>query len=134
MLYPSHLRDVCLQCRHCTRLLICFFFFLMIRRPPRSTLFPYTTLFRSDLGGAVGLRREPANRGGLRVGEARALVRLAEVLGPVAARLALRALALEVLGGADVGDVLVEGHARGEPLGRHGARLVLHRGLPWGAL
>src|SRR2546422_5475004 len=27
------------------------FFFLMIRRPPRSTLFPYTTLFRSDLGG-----------------------------------------------------------------------------------
>src|SRR2546426_3630072 len=27
-----------------------FFFFLMIRRPPRSTLFPYTTLFRSDPG------------------------------------------------------------------------------------
>src|SRR5256885_7198034 len=27
-----------------------FFFFLMIRRPPRSTLFPYTTLFRSDAG------------------------------------------------------------------------------------
>src|SRR2546427_5374146 len=26
------------------------FFFLMIRRPPRSTLFPYTTLFRSDHG------------------------------------------------------------------------------------
>ena len=25
----------------------CFFFFLMIRRPPRCTLFPYTTLFRS---------------------------------------------------------------------------------------
>src|SRR5438445_12910886 len=25
----------------------CFFFFLVIRRPPRSTLFPYTTLFRS---------------------------------------------------------------------------------------
>src|SRR3712207_3941884 len=32
------------------RSLVCyfFFFFLMIRRPPRSTLFPYTTLFRSD--------------------------------------------------------------------------------------
>src|SRR6266480_2283507 len=29
-----------------------FFFFLMIRRPPRSTLFPYTTL--SDLGGFIG--------------------------------------------------------------------------------
>src|ERR1039457_4923985 len=28
-----------------------FFFFLMIRRPPRSTLFPYTTLFRSILAG-----------------------------------------------------------------------------------
>src|SRR5256885_4377044 len=28
-----------------------FFFFLMIRRPPRSTLFPYTTLFRSLVGG-----------------------------------------------------------------------------------
>src|SRR5256885_3200220 len=28
-----------------------FFFFLMIRRPPRSTLFPYTTLFRSLMGG-----------------------------------------------------------------------------------
>src|SRR2546422_2418330 len=27
---------------------ITFFFFLMIRRPPRSTLFPYTTLFRSS--------------------------------------------------------------------------------------
>src|SRR5215475_15027972 len=27
-----------------------FFFFLMIRRPPRSTLFPYTTLFRSGPG------------------------------------------------------------------------------------
>src|SRR2546429_6124450 len=27
--------------------LLAFFFFLMIRRPPRSTLFPYTTLFRS---------------------------------------------------------------------------------------
>src|SRR3712207_6961933 len=26
----------------------CYFFFLMIRRPPRSTLFPYTTLFRSS--------------------------------------------------------------------------------------
>src|SRR2546422_4531481 len=29
------------------------FFFLMIRRPPRSTLFPYTTLFRSAIVGAV---------------------------------------------------------------------------------
>src|SRR2546426_1190282 len=60
-----------------------FFFFLMIRRPPRSTLFPYTTLFRSGedaarpqldaqrlhqgvdpgLAGAVaGHQRQPAER------------------------------------------------------------------------
>src|SRR5260221_9797491 len=38
------------------RLLPCryrFFFFLMIRRPPRSTLFPYTTLFRSAFAEAL---------------------------------------------------------------------------------
>src|SRR5207253_4058884 len=34
-------------------------FFLLIRRPPRSTLFPYTTLFRSDLVGEIG--RDHAN-------------------------------------------------------------------------
>src|SRR5688572_32742070 len=38
--------------------MFCLFFFLMIRRPPRSTLFPYTTLFRSmelnkQLGGSI---------------------------------------------------------------------------------
>src|SRR2546430_8682201 len=31
------------------------FFFLMIRRPPRSTLFPYTTLFRSLYNGQYGI-------------------------------------------------------------------------------
>src|SRR2546430_7385081 len=34
-----------------------FFFFLMIRRPPRSTLFPYTTLFRSEVERARGAER-----------------------------------------------------------------------------
>src|SRR3712207_7037902 len=34
-----------------------FFFFLMIRRPPRSTLFPYTTLFRSVGWSANSTRR-----------------------------------------------------------------------------
>src|SRR5262249_56618676 len=38
-----------------------FFFFLMIRRPPRSTLFPYTTLFRSCLD--MGLEPRPSNWG-----------------------------------------------------------------------
>src|SRR6267154_6208095 len=51
-----------------------FFFFLMIRRPPRSTLFPYTTLFRPVVVGeraardrgrrpGVGPRRRPAAAG-----------------------------------------------------------------------
>src|SRR3712207_7841301 len=41
----------------------------MIRRPPRSTLFPYTTLFRSEAGGGdAGERRLPA--GGVHEGEA----------------------------------------------------------------
>src|SRR2546429_9967 len=35
---------------HSSHLSLYFFFFLMIRRPPRSTLFPYTTLFRSLFG------------------------------------------------------------------------------------
>src|SRR3989442_15764722 len=43
-----------------------FFFFLMIRRPPRSTLFPYTTLFRSDrLGARDLLLRRPARGHGV---------------------------------------------------------------------
>src|SRR4030065_1425620 len=37
----------------CYLSLLFFFFFLMIRRPPRSTLFPYTTLFRSLAAGAL---------------------------------------------------------------------------------
>src|SRR2546425_1907788 len=36
-----------------------FFFFLMIRRPPRSTLFPYTTLFRSPARHRTHRRRLP---------------------------------------------------------------------------
>src|SRR5438445_3925268 len=35
------------------------FLILMIRRPPRSTLFPYTTLFRSWVGQVVGVGRRP---------------------------------------------------------------------------
>src|SRR3712207_7418140 len=37
--------------------IITLFFFLMIRRPPRSTLFPYTTLFRSPQLRGEGLQR-----------------------------------------------------------------------------
>src|SRR3989442_7429170 len=35
----------------------------MIRRPPRSTLFPYTTLFRSGLRGRAGAPSRPGDRG-----------------------------------------------------------------------
>src|SRR3712207_9328925 len=53
-----------------------FFFFLMIRRPPRSTLFPYTTLFRSlercFFAVIVG---EVVNQGSNRVVEQRELYR-----------------------------------------------------------
>src|SRR2546422_11577649 len=42
LMKPSHLAHIALS-------LSLSFFFLMIRRPPRSTLFPYTTLFRSEV-------------------------------------------------------------------------------------
>src|SRR5262249_14756638 len=63
-----------------------FFFFLMIRRPPRSTLFPYTTLFRS--------RRAPAARRALPSGgdEARHLEPRARGRAPRRARLGERHL------------------------------------------
>src|SRR6266705_3849349 len=55
-----------------TILLFFFFFFLMIRRPPRSTLFPYTTLFRSRRDAA---RPETRNRQPRRVLEPLAVQR-----------------------------------------------------------
>src|SRR3712207_7767801 len=63
------------------------FFFLMIRRPPRSTLFPYTTLFRSPGGpadqrvahGEVRHQRDDEGEGDVQGGEPRdALDALAE--------------------------------------------------------
>src|SRR5260370_42504683 len=49
-LYSSLFRSI-LRC-------VFLFFFLMIRRPPRSTLFPYTTLFRSPNSSPVGSCRK----------------------------------------------------------------------------
>src|SRR2546425_6971427 len=49
---------------------MCFFFFLMIRRPPRSTLFPYTTLFRSAFTGETALAAEGGELGGRLAAEA----------------------------------------------------------------
>src|SRR5437867_13236560 len=45
-----HLSDLYVIIFHTYHHVILFFFFLMIPRPPRSTLFPYTTLFRSLCG------------------------------------------------------------------------------------
>src|SRR6478752_1953978 len=65
-----------------------FFFFLMIRRPPRSTLFPYTTLFRSharlgrdDLRSAADQRDGGVDRRALRDAGADDLVELRRVEG-----------------------------------------------------
>src|SRR2546422_11386918 len=45
---------ICFLCYHAVIAISIYFFFLMIRRPPRSTLFPYTTLFRSTLAAQTG--------------------------------------------------------------------------------
>src|SRR5207249_11320489 len=56
-----------------------FFFFLMLRRPPRSTLFPYTTLFRSRVAVIkVAVREREAHRLVHGVDVARAVVRSEE--------------------------------------------------------
>src|SRR5688572_31991384 len=52
------------------------FFFLVLRPPPRSTLFPYTTLFRSAgpssaSGGTMTLTRDPSGRRASQIGEDR---------------------------------------------------------------
>src|SRR5256885_4761953 len=46
LIYSSYVERNIFRC-------VVFFFFLMIRRPPRSTLFPYTTLFRTTPNGAA---------------------------------------------------------------------------------
>src|SRR2546425_10288682 len=50
------------MCSLLTSQRIQFFFFLMIRRPPRSTLFPYTTLFRSLAPHHAGDELHPGER------------------------------------------------------------------------
>src|SRR5258708_37382505 len=90
-----------------------FFFFLMIRRPPRSTLFPYTTLFRSLavrleaelLGFGVGLGDDEV----LRLGEERRLHVRVMAAGIVAMLLPHLAVAVEVR--PDVGQLAEEGGA-----------------------
>src|SRR4029079_8062158 len=80
-------------------------FFLMIRRPPRSTLFPYTTLFRSP---AVGDFRHRGRRARLQLDGTRQVVVLQQGIGDGVAERA-RALigfahAIEALLGTQVGE------------------------------
>src|SRR6266481_9382487 len=96
-----------------------FFFFLMIRRPPRSTLFPYTTLFRST--GAEDLRGVTAG-----CGEDRP--RGVEMGSEVRAR--RQALALPEDGGAQAPEVEHRGHTRIEECGEVLADVGQQRNLP----
>src|SRR5256885_16251127 len=92
------------------------FFFLMIRRPPRSTLFPYTTLFRSPIaeylrergGGEYGTTtRRPRRVGWLDLVMLRMAVRVNGLVG-------LAVTKLDVLGGLDRIPVGVGYRADGE--------------------
>src|SRR3712207_8536306 len=65
-----------------------FFFFLMIRRPPRSTLFPYTTLFRS--GYFDKLRAAPVSRTAIVLGRLIAEAVKGVLIATVLVLLALR--------------------------------------------
>src|SRR5690606_42155233 len=60
--YSSSLLDVGLRLSRLSpaALCLCPFLLLMVRRPPRSTLFPYTTLFRSPPGAPGRVRTSPA--------------------------------------------------------------------------
>src|SRR2546426_9935212 len=110
--------------------LFSFFFFLMIRRPPRSTLFPYTTLFRSRLGPSRDLRRPAADRRRDRAGVARHAGRVAEACGRVALlavgdRLRLERDAEVIADAAEVGLrlayqlLVLDVHERHRPLAQH---------------
>src|SRR6202522_4792828 len=55
-----------IRCARVIPLSLSLFFFLMIRRPPRSTLFPYTTLFRSPCPPGASPSRCPGSSGSTR--------------------------------------------------------------------
>src|SRR5262249_62244779 len=60
--YDTPFPHLSLLCKLRSFLLLPLFFFLMIRPPPRSTLFPYTTLFRPRFRMRVRIRRRNARR------------------------------------------------------------------------
>src|SRR2546422_11586769 len=81
--------------------ILLFFFFLMIRRPPRSTLFPYTTLFRSLLVLAEDAHGPHAADGAMHVYRAQAV--LDDFVGHVAVTGLLDRCARELLPGISGG-------------------------------
>src|SRR5260370_27973314 len=98
---------------------IFFFFFLMIRRPPRSTLFPYTTLFRSNiklLDGVAGAEVVGVER--LAAGEAfiLAMVKTDAVLAEFPAEIDV----LLVDDGGEIKEAQVKGPGEGAGFGDFG--------------
>src|SRR2546422_10300683 len=110
---------------HCSSVFFLFFFFLMIRRPPRSTLFPYTTLFRSRDDRARGVAVHEQGLPGTRV-EQRGLV-LREILPDVAHEDRACQLILELEPGDVRGREAAAVARAGEAL-VHPARLDTERG------
>src|SRR5215213_9835103 len=101
----------------------------MIRRPPRSTLFPYTTLFRSRAGPADGQGGPGGGHRPLRPGAVPGrLGRPAGGGGPAVkvAMVSEHASPLAVLGGADAGGQNVHVAALSAALARRGAEVVVH--------
>src|SRR5260370_16548078 len=94
--------------------LLLFFFFLMIRRPPRSTLFPYTTLFRSSGFSLLDIKNYLSRRGLESNGYRAPLEKLAGVRVPAIVLVNVRGYAhFVVLEGIRDGWVLLSDPANG---------------------
>src|SRR2546421_11820418 len=111
MARDSYLRSGCMQSSRCQPHSL-FFFFLMIRRPPRSTLFPYTTLFRSmrltwprcrlPMVGTKAMRRPSLRQRRTRSRTAAIVVTVSISSGPPASKTMLGRRVLALLHGLDV--------------------------------
>src|SRR3989441_9650688 len=94
-----------------------FFFFLMIRRPPRSTLFPYTTLFRSHaaellfVSDVPGVQVDGAVQPALDAGDVETLIELGAATDGMTVKLRAAVAALRAgARAARIGDVHMLGH------------------------
>src|SRR3712207_4197225 len=80
-----------------------FFFFLMIRRPPRSTLFPYTTLFRSRV--VLAMQSHDSSHAKVLSGELSQIRKMNKMV--ISAKLALEQIQLRLNTMTELGDVVV---------------------------